>query len=332
MTLLGEDRSWIQRAFVGLGAALTHRRAPPPRRAAVLLGHRGVQHRAPENTIAACRAAIEAGADGVELDVCVTRDDRVVLWHDRDPGDWLARARRRGADGTDFVPCVPDGGKLRPIRELGFDELVAHYGYARWDAPCAQGMDRRIAGVDTLDDLASWLRDEPRARALMLDVKLAASELGAVRPLVEALGRMLTDAPELGRRRLQVLTREREVFVALAEQLGRQPPPSWRLTADFELPGVLQTAREIGARHVAMGITLRRLWSAVRGELIEVVKARRRGELGSVTIWPIEDLGQLEDVERIGVDAAIVGEGLLGVPRSRRREAGRDSQSALTTT
>lgn len=95
---------------------------------------------------------------------------------------------------------------------------------------------------------------------------------------------------------------------------------------------MLQTAREIGARHVAMGITLRRLWSAVRGELIEVVKARRRGELGSVTIWPIEDLGQLEDVERIGVDAAIVGEGLLGVPRSRRREAGRDSQSALTTT
>jgi fructose-1,6-bisphosphatase/inositol monophosphatase family enzyme/glycerophosphoryl diester phosphodiesterase len=44
--------------------------------------HRGdvEQHR--ENTIAAVRAAVEAGADFVEIDVRVTRDGRVVLLHD----------------------------------------------------------------------------------------------------------------------------------------------------------------------------------------------------------------------------------------------------------
>ncbi|MDA8014874.1 MAG: glycerophosphodiester phosphodiesterase, partial [Gammaproteobacteria bacterium] len=45
-------------------------------------GHRGARGRRPENTLAALAYALENGADGVEVDVCVTADDRVVLHHD----------------------------------------------------------------------------------------------------------------------------------------------------------------------------------------------------------------------------------------------------------
>jgi glycerophosphoryl diester phosphodiesterase len=48
----------------------------------LILGHRGVAARAPENTLASVRAALETGVDGIEIDVRPTADDVVVLLHD----------------------------------------------------------------------------------------------------------------------------------------------------------------------------------------------------------------------------------------------------------
>jgi glycerophosphoryl diester phosphodiesterase len=48
----------------------------------LVLGHRGASHARPENTLAAFAKARELGADGVELDVRRTSDDRLVVHHD----------------------------------------------------------------------------------------------------------------------------------------------------------------------------------------------------------------------------------------------------------
>lgn len=45
-------------------------------------GHRGARAVLPENTIPAFEHAIEAGADVLELDLHVTKDDALVVWHD----------------------------------------------------------------------------------------------------------------------------------------------------------------------------------------------------------------------------------------------------------
>jgi glycerophosphoryl diester phosphodiesterase len=47
-----------------------------------VVGHRGFPRRRPENTIASFVAAVEAGADIVEMDVWKTADDVVVVIHD----------------------------------------------------------------------------------------------------------------------------------------------------------------------------------------------------------------------------------------------------------
>jgi len=52
------------------------------RYAVFVTAHRGFSGAAPENTLAAFRAAIEAGADMIELDVHLTRDQEVVVIHD----------------------------------------------------------------------------------------------------------------------------------------------------------------------------------------------------------------------------------------------------------
>ena len=48
----------------------------------VVIAHRGASTDAPENTIAAFELALEQGADGIELDVHLSRDDHLVVFHD----------------------------------------------------------------------------------------------------------------------------------------------------------------------------------------------------------------------------------------------------------
>ena len=45
--------------------------------------HRGASGYAPENTLAAFRLAADFKADGIELDVQMTKDGRLVVIHER---------------------------------------------------------------------------------------------------------------------------------------------------------------------------------------------------------------------------------------------------------
>jgi glycerophosphoryl diester phosphodiesterase len=49
-----------------------------------IIAHRGASFDAPENTLAAMRLGYEQGADGVEIDIHLTKDNRVALLHDFD--------------------------------------------------------------------------------------------------------------------------------------------------------------------------------------------------------------------------------------------------------
>jgi glycerophosphoryl diester phosphodiesterase len=49
----------------------------------LIYAHRGASAHAPENTIAAFLLAIEHGADGIEFDIKVTSDGKVIVLHDQ---------------------------------------------------------------------------------------------------------------------------------------------------------------------------------------------------------------------------------------------------------
>ena len=59
---------------------------PGSRPQPLIIAHRGDISKAPENTLPAFRSAYESGADGIELDVRLTRDDQLVVFHDRGLG------------------------------------------------------------------------------------------------------------------------------------------------------------------------------------------------------------------------------------------------------
>jgi glycerophosphoryl diester phosphodiesterase len=80
------------------------------------IAHRGGAGLWPENTMAAFRRAIAAGTDGIELDVHLTKDGKLVVHHDES----LKPAIARGANGKWLTRPTP------LLKALTYDELLSY--------------------------------------------------------------------------------------------------------------------------------------------------------------------------------------------------------------
>lgn len=137
-----------------------------------IIAHRGASGLAPENTLPAFRGAIEAGADGIELDVHLTRDGHVVVHHDyrisrewaRLDGEWLDAPGPAVRDLTLAEVQRYDVGRLRPFSD---------YGKRYPDYLPADG-----TRIPTLSDVLALVRDEaPADFQIWLELKLAPADL-----------------------------------------------------------------------------------------------------------------------------------------------------------
>jgi glycerophosphoryl diester phosphodiesterase len=86
-----------------------------PGKRPLVLGHRGARESAPENTLRAFELALGEGADGVELDIRLDRDERVIVLHDRELGRVSMGTETRAAEelGDSEIGRVDLGGGER---------------------------------------------------------------------------------------------------------------------------------------------------------------------------------------------------------------------------
>jgi glycerophosphoryl diester phosphodiesterase len=146
-----------------------------------IVGHRGSPAREPENTLRSFERAIAEGATALELDLCVTRDGHVVVWHDESPFEWRARFRQLGLEPVvRFRPRVPSDRRfLRPTSELSLDELRAHFGYAAGVSGVVSGSE-----IPTLDEFFAWASRKEALGLVFFDVKVPAERDDLLRALV----------------------------------------------------------------------------------------------------------------------------------------------------
>jgi glycerophosphoryl diester phosphodiesterase/peptidoglycan hydrolase-like protein with peptidoglycan-binding domain len=146
-----------------------------PTRTPVVYAHRGLPTKYPENTMPAIRAAVEkAGANGIEIDITLTEDDQIVLWHDYSPGGVTPLIRNLGMEpGMGFRPIWPDLGHAarKPIHELNLSAVRANMGYAPRSAGIGTSQ-RADAEIPTLDQVAAYAKAHPELEKIVLDVKL----------------------------------------------------------------------------------------------------------------------------------------------------------------
>ncbi len=107
-------------------------------RAPLILGHRGSPKSSSENTLESFHVAIEEGADGVELDVHLTKDGKLVVFHDDTYLDQGFIKNMEASKLPGFIPHLEEvldllGDKTVDIElkanpdSFGdFDEIYAH--------------------------------------------------------------------------------------------------------------------------------------------------------------------------------------------------------------
>lgn len=114
--------------------------------------HRGNSADYPENTMSAFRSAIELGADGIELDVHLSRDGVPVIIHDAD----VARTTSGSGDVSDFY--LADLKKL----DAGRGEHIPTFEEVALLTRGKTKLDIEIKGGGAEEPVLQMLHDWPR--------------------------------------------------------------------------------------------------------------------------------------------------------------------------
>ena len=101
--------------------------------------HRGASAYAPENTLEAFLLAAEQGADGVELDVQLTKDGEMVVVHDEEID--------RVSDGSGFVKDYT----LAELKNLNFNKT--HPEYQNVKIPTLREVYEALKGIASKDSV-----------------------------------------------------------------------------------------------------------------------------------------------------------------------------------
>ena len=139
-------------------AVSRHAKVAQRRAGTAVICHRGAMEMATQNTLSAYRAAMEAGADGLEIDLRRTKDGVLVMFHDE------------AADGLlDAFGRIPD---------LYYEELLLH----RHNTP--QGLTAPEERVPTFRATLELARQH--AALLHLDIKEPGIDAAILRTLQDA--------------------------------------------------------------------------------------------------------------------------------------------------
>ena len=170
-------------------------------------GHRGARARFPENTLPAFRHAIAVGADVIELDVVVTKDDVLAVMHDPVVSEGLCTWTGEGAPISPFV-----------VREHTFAELSSSFDCGKKNPKFKDQVPVPGTRVPSLDEVLALLA-EPGAERLRANVEAKSVPARASEsPPPDVFARLLVDAIAKNKmsRRASVQSFDHEVLRAVA--------------------------------------------------------------------------------------------------------------------
>jgi len=149
-----------------------------------IIAHRGASFLAPENTMTAFKRAWSEGADGIELDIRLTRDGELVVFHDE--------------NGKRVV------GHPQTIKESSFEELRA------WDIGSWKDPSFAAEKIVLLSDV---LKSSPENSLTMIEIKDGME-------MIDPLKKLLSGFPK---KPVAILAFDAEVGAAAVENLKPFP-------------------------------------------------------------------------------------------------------------
>ena len=184
-----------------------------------IIAHRGASADAPENTLAAFNLAWEQGADAIECDVQLSKDNVLMVIHDDD-------TRR----------TTGNRGKVSLQTSQALNSMDAgRWKHARWDG-------------ETLPTLAAVLASVPEGKRIFVEIK-AGSE--ALDPLVSSL-----ESSSLAASQTLLISFDAVLIEALRRRLPDRPA-GWIVDRPWKAPRfekVIQRAQAAGIPNLCFSV------------------------------------------------------------------------------
>jgi glycerophosphoryl diester phosphodiesterase len=266
----------------------------------MVVAHRGASSTAAEHTLGAYVSALEAGAEGLECDVRLTRDGHLVCVHDR--------TVNRTSDGTGVVSDLD----LTRLEALNFKSwhvnLPTSADALINDSPYLAGVAPDLAEdgrVLTLERLLQLVADAARPVRLLIETKHPTRYGGLVeKELVELLGRF----GWAGRPGPPTSIREpadmdsRVVVMSFAPTALRRvkllaPDIPTVLLLEWRIPGLREGMLPAGVPIAGPGLHL------LQADPGFVERSHARGN--RVYVWTVNEPDEIAFVRDLGVDTII---------------------------
>lgn len=148
--------------------------------AAEIIAHRGASGDAPENTLSAMKLAWEEGADAIELDLWLSKDGKLVVFHDADTKRFEKEPRK--------------------VAELTWEELQ-QLDVGTWNG----------GKLERIPTLESILATVPAGRRAVLEIKSGPEILPELKRVLEASGKPARELAIITFKR-DTLTESKKVF------------------------------------------------------------------------------------------------------------------------
>lgn len=275
----------------------------------LIIGHRGAAGYEVENTLPSMDTALAHGANAVEIDLSMTADGEIVLWHDWLPDDAVATVRASGSEPDVLAkPLSPESESphFRPVHMLSLDELRTHYGYSLKDS------DRRLdARIPTFDEFLAWSAGKSDLRCVVLDIKLPEEHAALAPGMFRRIEAMLAvAAPSYD---VIYLTPSTEILrrvdpILPLGNISYDHMPTAGLVLDPCGQSSVDTAIAFGNSAASMmspkATTVAPWTSTWRIMECEVAKAKRGG-VGRVIVATLNEKEKLECLVRLGVNGII---------------------------
>ena len=269
------------------------------------LAHRGGAKLWPENTLFAFERAVSAGFDGAELDVQLSRDGKVVAFHDfllkpelcRRDGRWLGARERQ------------------PIRDLTWSELQ-RFDVGRIKPRTLYAQRHRVLnprdgeGIPLLTDVIAGVRSRSADFKLFVELKTSTEEKDISSPpeaLVEAVIADLDDAGFMRNAALvgfdwTALLHAKTIAPDLAcwFTTKRRAPHTGRGWAAGFHPSKFKSSIPRAIKHAGGDG-----WFASRTQASRA-RIEEAHALGlKVGVWTVNDARSMRGFKRLGVDAIV---------------------------
>lgn len=249
----------------------------------LILGHRGASTVAPENTLAAFSRAIRDGADGIEFDVRLSRDQVPVVIHD-------ATLKRTGL--TDRLVCELTAAELCKIN------------VGRWFAEHPQTGAQSFAG-EKLPTLAQAFElFSANTGVLYIEMKCDAGAGAALAAEIARLSRKsgMANRVVVESFDLDAIAEVKRIDTGIRTAALFEPKLSRPISTVRRLK-LVDLALDVGAEEIALHHTL------AGARVIE--KAKREGL--EIVVWTVDDPKWITRASALGIKALIANDPALMV-------------------